>query len=209
MTLLWDNDPSSVERFSLALGGTVTRVESPQLLARALKDLPTEDLVVIGPDIDSQAACDFADACRIDRPHVGVILMRHRLDITLLASALRAGVREVLAADDITGLAGAAARSRDISVRAGSHHKEARRDGRVVTVFSAKGGVGKTTFSTNIAAQLASQGHSVLIVDLDLAFGDVAISLQMLPQNTIHDLVAMANSSTLKVYVSWLKRLAM
>ena len=62
----------------------------------------------------------------------------------------------------------------------------------MVTVFSAKGGVGKTTFSTNIGAYLASTGAKVLIVDLDLAFGDVAISLQLLPQNSIADLLSMA-----------------
>ena len=58
------------------------------------------------------------------------------------------------------------------------HSSDVRREGTVVTVFSAKGGVGKTTFSTNIGAYLASQGSSVLLVDLDLAFGDVGISLR-------------------------------
>jgi pilus assembly protein CpaE len=61
----------------------------------------------------------------------------------------------------------------------------------VVTVFSAKGGCGKTTVSTNTAAELASAGAKVLLVDLDLAFGDVAISLGLMPERTIADLVAM------------------
>ena len=71
-------------------------------------------------------------------------------------------------------------------------HDAAAQDGKIITVFSAKGGVGKTTFSTNLGAYLASTGARVLVVDLDLAFGDVGISLQMLPQNSIVDLVQMA-----------------
>ena len=62
-----------------------------------------------------------------------------------------------------------------------------------MTVFSAKGGVGKTTVSTNLAAELASDGQTkVLLVDLDLAFGDVAIACSWRPSRTMCDLVAMA-----------------
>ncbi len=68
------------------------------------------------------------------------------------------------------------------------------REGKVITIFSAKGGVGKTTFATNIGAYLASAGHRVLVADLDLAFGDVGISLQLTPHNSIRDLVAMSGS---------------
>jgi pilus assembly protein CpaE len=101
-------------------------------------------------------------------------------------------VREVITADDLTALAEAVRRSRELTQRMGGTQEHAQRDGRVVTVFSAKGGVGKTTFSTNVGAYLASTGARVLVVDLDLAFGDVGISLQMLPQNSIIDLVQMA-----------------
>jgi pilus assembly protein CpaE len=57
-----------------------------------------------------------------------------------------------------------------------------------VTVFSAKGGCGKTTLATNMAATLAARGsREVCLVDLDLAFGDVAIALQLFPAHTIAD----------------------
>jgi pilus assembly protein CpaE len=61
-----------------------------------------------------------------------------------------------------------------------------------VTVFSAKGGVGKTTFSTNLGAYLASTGVRAVLVDLDLGFGDVAISLQVVPERSMSDAVAMS-----------------
>lgn len=64
------------------------------------------------------------------------------------------------------------------------------RRGRIVTVFSPKGGTGKTVTATNVAASLAKQhGKRTLLLDLDLQFGDAAIMLGLEPENTIHDLV--------------------
>ena len=64
------------------------------------------------------------------------------------------------------------------------------RKGRVVTVFSPKGGTGKTVTATNLAACLAkNEGRRTLLLDLDLQFGDAAIMLGMEPDKTIYDLV--------------------
>jgi pilus assembly protein CpaE len=61
--------------------------------------------------------------------------------------------------------------------------------GEVITIFSAKGGVGKTTIATNLAALLSEEMEkSVVIVDLDLQFGDVPILLDFVPRRTIIDL---------------------
>ena len=78
--------------------------------------------------------------------------------------------------------------------------------GRVITVFSPKGGTGKTVVSTNLAAVLAKR-HEVrtLLLDLDLQFGDAAIALGIEPQKTIYDLVVAPgelDSEKLAGYVS-------
>jgi pilus assembly protein CpaE len=66
-----------------------------------------------------------------------------------------------------------------------------RATGRVVTVFSPKGGTGKTVVSTNLAVALAkSPENRTLLLDLDLQFGDAAITLGMEPEKTIYDLVS-------------------
>ncbi|KJR45862.1 Type II/IV secretion system ATPase TadZ/CpaE, associated with Flp pilus assembly [Desulfosporosinus sp. I2] len=63
------------------------------------------------------------------------------------------------------------------------------RNGQIISFFSTKGGVGKTTLATNLAVQLASSGKSrVLLVDLNLQFGDVAVFLNLAPKRTIADL---------------------
>ncbi|MGH2995365.1 MAG: AAA family ATPase [Gaiellaceae bacterium] len=64
------------------------------------------------------------------------------------------------------------------------------RRGRIVTVFSPKGGTGKTVTSTNLASAFAKyEGKRTLLVDLDLQFGDAAIMLGIEPEKTIYDLV--------------------
>jgi pilus assembly protein CpaE len=62
--------------------------------------------------------------------------------------------------------------------------------GHVMTVTSASGGCGKTFFATNMAAYLAkATGRRVLLVDLDLQFGEVAIALRLRPGRTIAELI--------------------
>jgi pilus assembly protein CpaE len=64
------------------------------------------------------------------------------------------------------------------------------RHGRIVTVFSPKGGTGKTVTATNLASALAKfEGKKTLLLDLDLQFGDAAIMLGLEPEKTIYDLV--------------------
>jgi pilus assembly protein CpaE len=63
-------------------------------------------------------------------------------------------------------------------------------EGRILTVFSPKGGTGKTVMSTNLATAFAKHGGKrTLLLDLDLQFGDAAIMLGIEPDKTIYDLV--------------------
>jgi pilus assembly protein CpaE len=63
--------------------------------------------------------------------------------------------------------------------------------GRIVTVFSPKGGTGKTAIATNLSCALAKfESKRTLLLDLDLQFGDAAIMLGLQPEKTIYDLVS-------------------
>lgn len=77
--------------------------------------------------------------------------------------------------------------------------------GKVVTVFSPKGGSGKTVLATNLAAATARSGVETLLIDLDLQFGDSALTLAVSPRATIADLAASAGDidlEKLKAFVS-------
>jgi pilus assembly protein CpaE len=64
------------------------------------------------------------------------------------------------------------------------------RHGKIVTVFSPKGGTGKTVTASNLATALAKfEQRKTLLLDLDLQFGDAAIMLGIEPEKTIYDLV--------------------
>jgi pilus assembly protein CpaE len=63
--------------------------------------------------------------------------------------------------------------------------------GLVITILSAKGGSGKTTFANNLAVVLSNRGASrVCLVDLDLALGDVARSLGLVPSTSMMSAVS-------------------
>ena len=63
------------------------------------------------------------------------------------------------------------------------------RNGQIISFYSTKGGVGKTTLATNLAVQLASSGKwRVLLVDLNLQFGDVDVFLNLVTKRSIADL---------------------
>ena len=60
--------------------------------------------------------------------------------------------------------------------------------GKVITITSMKGGVGKTVFTLLLASALKKISKKVLIVDLDLSNGDVAFSLNLDAKSTIYNL---------------------
>jgi pilus assembly protein CpaE len=107
---------------------------------------------------------------------------------SMLEAALDADVSDVLLLPQLTN-------NVVFAIRKAAHVRRqtqtaAGRTGRVMTVFSPKGGTGKTTVATNLAAALAKrEGKRTLLLDLDLQFGDAAIVLGLEPEKTIYDLV--------------------
>jgi pilus assembly protein CpaE len=193
MTTICDLNPVIAQALSSAVGESHV-VTSLEALRQRLETDPAEDTVVLGPTVDQTAACRVAEQLRIWRPALGVILVRSRVDTGLLAEAMRAGVRDVVGERNIAGLHEAVRQSKRIAeeiIRRGpGGATPGGPRGRIITVFSAKGGCGKTTLATNMAAALADKGRrEVCLVDLDLAFGDVAIALQLFPAHTIADAV--------------------
>jgi pilus assembly protein CpaE len=177
-----------------ALPGTVTTATDLDAAARAIEAQPEGVLVVLAPSLEFDDVLAFVEAQVALRPWLDVVVMRERVELADVRRAVRAGARDVLEASDITGLADTCAVLADRAARRvvpALVAPERTSRGKVITVFSAKGGAGKTTVATNLAATLNDRGAArVCLVDFDLEFGDVAITLRLDPRKTVADMLA-------------------
>ena len=130
----------------------------------------------------------FVRALTEEAPDQIVILSGPRLDAEPLLEVMRAGAAEYLPKPVEAGdVAGALAR---VSRKVRGAEKRPTPAGKLISVFSAKGGVGASTTATNVAAQLArSTGKRTLLVDLDVEMGAVALLLGLRPRFSYLDLI--------------------
>jgi pilus assembly protein CpaE len=59
----------------------------------------------------------------------------------------------------------------------------------LVAILGPKGGTGKTLVATNLSVALAQRDANVVLVDLDLQFGDIGLALGLSPERTMYDLM--------------------
>ena len=180
------------------LAGVPRPVRSATTIDALLTELGAQPdpAVIVGSDVpivDAMRLVELLiDAC----PTVRVIVQRERLDVAQVREAMRAGAHDVVELCDVAGLAAACLRPLSLAKRgtlSAVPAPSAAEHGKIITVFSPKGGAGKTTLSTNLSVTLNDGGSTrVCLVDLDLAFGDVGISLQLQPLVTIVNALGMS-----------------
>lgn len=195
-----DHDEVARNQLATQLGPHAVPFPSIEALAAKLNGSPL--IVVLGPSMASPDQLAVVERLTRPRPEVGAILIAEALTTDVLQQALRAGVRDVLPLQDLSQLAATVKRVGD-TVTAGTAMVPATVDpggfggiaepvgnGQVITVFSTKGGAGKSMIACNVAVRLAKRSdRPVALVDADLQFGDVAVMLKLAPQHTIVDAV--------------------
>ena len=180
-----------------------------ELTARLTGTVPV--VVILGPSCANEDSLAIAGRVMAQYPMLGSILVVDELSTTLLQQALRAGVRDVLAlAGEADALAQTVQRiavtldrapkvtqsasSDDRALPGGGSGAAAELEevnGQVLTVFSTKGGSGKSVLASSLAVTLAQRSDKpVCLVDADLQFGDVAVMLKLTPHHTIVDAVS-------------------
>jgi pilus assembly protein CpaE len=192
------------ERIMALLGDGVTPFSSlEELAARLTGAVPV--VAVLGPSCSGDETLALSERIMREYPLMASILVVDELTTQLLQQALRAGVRDVLA---LTGESGALAQAvQRVAVTLDQAPRSAQVpapaapvddmgitptvNGQVLTVFSTKGGAGKSMLASSLAVELARRSDEpVCLVDADLQFGDVAVMLKLTPHHTIVDAVS-------------------
>ena len=200
-----ESHPATRDRLARMLGDGGTPFNSIEELAgRLTGSVPV--VVILGPSCAAPSELGVAERLLGAHPCLGAILVVEELTTTLLQLALRSGVRDVVTisgdAGQLTQAVQRVAISLDNQPRrpsfvadtadptGGGADSTPHEQGKVITVFSTKGGAGKSVISTNLAVCLAKRSNQpVCLVDADLQFGDVAVMLKLTPHHTIVDAV--------------------
>ncbi len=160
-------------------------------------------VLVLGPSQAGEVQLGRVAALLRGTPGVGAVLVVDRLSSDLMRLSLRAGIDDAIdvaqvaselpsAVSDLVGrleedLSTARAAAQDGRTLHGRRPARAA----VTSVFSPKGGVGKSVLAVNLAAALAqSCGQPVAILDLDLQFGDVSVMMRLQPAHTLSDAIS-------------------
>jgi len=191
-----DADQAARSRLAMQLGQGATPFASINDLSGRLTGTPV--VVVLGPSFAASAELTAAEQLLGARRELGAIMVTNELSTDVLQRALRSGVKDVLQAPvDSAQLAEAVARvAGTIAYAAPTPAAPVYGEGdgelgRVITVFSTKGGAGKSVIATNLSVLLAERSPKpVVLVDADLQFGDIAVMLKLSPQHTIVDAVS-------------------
>ncbi len=157
----------------------------------------SDPLVVIGPSVDAGVACRLTEQVSAAHPAAGVIWLRRRVDTTTVLAAIRAGASDVVAESDLPALVVAAARviARASAFAAQTDANAAKARATVTAVYASKGGCGKTSIATNLAALIAREHHKrVGLIDMDLESGDVQLLMALPQARCITDLISLADS---------------
>jgi len=157
--------------------------------AATLAEETRPDVILAAVDEPVSRAIQTIEAVRTILPGTPVIAYAGAADFGLVRQVMHAGARDLLVRPlkpaDVTGAVELALNG-TLAGEASSVPVDTHPAGSIITVFGAKGGVGKTTIATNLAASIAKNtDSSVLIIDLDTRFGDVAIMLDVEPRVTV------------------------
>lgn len=120
-----------------------------------------------------------------------VVLLNDNITVDLVNTAAQHGIRTVLdftlSPEDFRGKIIAAFELEQQRMRETNEGQKVR--SKVLAFFGGKGGTGKSTLSVNIAALLAKMEKRVILIDLDLQFGDVALAMDLDPKDSIVELI--------------------
>jgi pilus assembly protein CpaE len=149
------------------------------------------DILVVACAGPSDAVLDLVSEEAAVRPAMPVVVLCEGAPTGFVRQAFEAGADDVVLAADLK----AAGPHLYFAIEKASARKSALPAdngdgvGQLICVLGPKGGTGKTLTASNLAVGLAREDKRVVLVDLDLQFGDLGLVMGLAPERTIFDLV--------------------
>jgi pilus assembly protein CpaE len=159
------------------------------------------DVLVLSPEVKEPDALGLAEFIGRTAPMTAIVLVRDKSWNGLLPAAMRAGIR------DVVDLTQGSEELRDAVERAitwaenlrglrGDTANRPAERGMIISVFSSKGGTGKTFLTTNLATAIAEiSGRDTAVVDLDVDMGDVFSYFGQEPNRQVMDLIGLGEGA--------------
>ena len=145
------------------------------------------DLVIVACGDYAEQAEHVVDSAVKQRPDRPVVVLAERSHNGSLRQAFEAGADDVIHLPQ-TPESLSFAVQKVVARRHGALHVRGTPLAPLVCVLGPKGGTGKTLVATNLAVALAQRDQRVVLVDLDLQFGDIGLALGLIPERTIYEL---------------------
>jgi pilus assembly protein CpaE len=145
------------------------------------------DVVVVACGTQDDGAAQMVDRVVANRPGRPVVVMSEGSPNGFLRQAFEAGADDVIVLPQAPGaitftLEKVIARRKGLAVPGQSTAP-------LIAILGPKGGTGKTLVASNLAVALAQRDMKVVLVDLDLQFGDIGLALGLSPERTLYDLM--------------------
>ena len=167
------------------LAGESTNLKSGMRLVRTVQP----QLVLIEVPADHpEEALDAVRSIHAELPDCGIIVSADASSPQLILNGIRAGAHEFVSRPlDAAELANAIEHVRK---RLDRRSPTGRRRGRIIALFSSKGGSGCSLVATNLAAALARRPDCrVVLVDFSFQLGDLSLMLDVQPRYGLSDVV--------------------
>lgn len=191
----------------VVVGAARTGIEAIDVARETEPDVVIMDINM--PDMDGIEA---TEAMLRDVPYAQIVMLSVNNDSDYVRRAMRAGARDFLAkppsGDELittirslsvlaheqkekssTPLPQVSLQGPSGSGYTGPLHPQ----GKIIAVYSAKGGVGCTMLAVNLAIGLDTDDTPAVLVDASLQFGDIAVALNLQPKNSFSDLATRAD----------------
>lgn len=150
------------------------------------------DIVLMDVNMPKLNGIAATEKILLDNPSVAVIFLSVQGEAEYLRKAMMAGARDYLvkpfSGDELLETIKRVYQMESKRIKPEKKQQVRNTKPQVITIFGTKGGVGKTTIAVNTAVQLAQTKKKVVMVDLDLQFGDISVFLNLAPKRTIAEL---------------------